>query len=365
MRGSSKLLYVVIALALGCGSSTNGNPPPADVPAGDAPAIDAPSDDTPSADAPRTDAPRSDATGDRPRSDGGCPVDPTPTGTSRASAMCTEDSQCGGGSLGCDDGIAGGACTAECVNSTSQPCERAQCGGNGATCLTIGDGPDSASFCAASCNPTARAGNPGSCRSGTVCTGWWYTHEGATPDATGCEYFCTSDATCPMGQRCNVRTGECGDAAADTTRRADGQPCDPSMESGDPPMNTQCRGICFQETDDPHQGICGSLVNLAATPECPDNPTHIHALAPSDDNGRVDNLGLCIYVEDCTSDADCAAPLRCTPGEDGEPSYCTYDDGTLPPPTDGGVRLDAASDGGPSDAAVDSGPRDASADGAG
>ncbi len=349
MHRSMKLLSIAFALALpiGCGDSTTGGTAPTDASA--TPDTVSNTDVVMSTDAPRTDAPAADVATDRPRTDastGSCPVPATVTGTSNAAAMCTSDEMCGG-PLACDTDLAGGFCWAECAESASAACEQAQCGGRGATCLSLGDGADATSFCTAACTPTARTGNPGSCRAGTVCTGWWYTHDQGEPDTTGCEYFCQTDAQCAGGVRCNTRTGECNDDPVVATRRADGEPCDPTVETGDPPQNTQCRGICFQETDDPHQGLCGSLVNLAATPACPDNPDHVHAIAPSDDNGRIDNLGLCIYREDCVTDSDCTSPLRCIPGTDGEPNYCGYDDGTLPPPDAG---------------TPDAGPRDASTD---
>ena len=43
--------------------------------------------------------------------------------------------------LACDTDFRAGFCTAECTDSTSQACEQAQCGGTGATCLTIGAQP--------------------------------------------------------------------------------------------------------------------------------------------------------------------------------------------------------------------------------
>jgi hypothetical protein len=263
----------------------------------------------------------SDVVGDRVPM-GTCPVPPTPMGASRAGAMCTDSAMCGGGSLECDTDVGGGYCFGECVDNASQPCEQAQCGGTGSTCVSVGDGADSAAFCTPICNPIARTGTPGSCRSGTVCTGWWYTHETGEPDRTGCDYFCASDANCGAGMSCNVRTGACGSVVV-ATRRADGEPCNPTVTSGDPPENIQCRGICFQYTNRANQGICGSLINMNVQMACPDDPTHILPDAPSDVNGRTDNLGLCLAKE-CTTNADCTAPLTCISSGMGKTSYCEY-----------------------------------------
>jgi hypothetical protein len=336
---------LTLAGAIGCGSSTPTNTPTDAAPdADDATALpdasgdagaDAPGD---RADAPRADAPRTDA--------GSCPVAPTPMGTSRAGAMCTDNAACGAG-LECDTDFLNGYCSTECTNNASQACEAAQCGGNGATCLSLGDGADALMFCAPTCNPSARAGMPGTCRAGTVCTGWWYTHGDGAPDRPGCEYFCSSNAHCPAGMPCNLRTGECG-MAASTTLRADGEPCNPQMDPDTGP-SVQCRGYCFVETDNDREGLCGSLLDIGATPNCHDNPTLVHPIAPSDDNGRTDNLGLCIYRE-CTTDADCTLPLHCVAGTDGDPNVCTYGDG-IPAP-DGGVR-DGGSDAAPADASAD------------
>lgn len=347
---------LTVAAAIGCGSST-----PTQTPADAAPEAaddvtggpDASADASTDASADRADVPRADA----PRADAGsCPVAPTPTGTSRAGAMCTDTAMCGAG-LECDTDFRDGFCYAECTNNSAQACEAAQCGGNGATCLSLGDGADATSFCTATCNPTARTGMPGACRAGTVCTGWWYTHDTGDPDRTGCEYFCSNNSHCPAGMACNTRTGECGMAAA-MTLRADGEPCDPTRDPNDGP-SVQCRGYCFVETDVEREGICGSLINVGATPDCFDNPTLTHPIAPSDTNGRTDNLGICIYRE-CTTDADCTLPLHCVAGESGEPNVCTYGDG-IPAP-DGGVR-DAATDAAPADATpVDAPPADAATD---
>ena len=361
MRNEWKFAAAALTLAgaIGCGAGTPGNTPTDAAPeaSDDATTPDAetPTDTVTDRAADRTDvaADRADAA----RTDAGsCPVSPTPTGTSLAGAMCANDMACGSPLLSCDTDFRGGYCSAECSNNASQDCEMAQCGGRGSTCLALGDGADAVTFCAPQCSPTARAGMPGTCRAGTVCTGWWYTHNSGEPDRTGCEYFCSSNDHCPAGMACNTRTGECGTAAS-TTLRADGEPCDPTRDSGDGP-STQCRGYCFAETDVEREGICGSLLNIGATPNCPDNPTAVHPLAPSDDNGRTDNLGLCIYHE-CTTDADCTLPLHCVDLMDGDPPVCTYGEGI--PARDGG-----APDATPADATpVDAGATDASADRAG
>jgi len=337
---------LTVAGAIGCGAGTPGNTP-----------MDAaaePTDDVAVTPEVGNDASadRGDARADAPRTDGGsCPVAPTPTGTSLAGAMCADDMACGSPRLSCDTDFRAGYCTGECTDSPSQDCEMAQCGGRGSTCLSLGDGADAVTFCAPQCNPTARVGMPGACRAGTVCTGWWYTHDSGEPDRTGCEYFCSSNDHCPAGMACNTRTGECG-MAASTTLRADGEPCDPTRDPNDGP-SVQCRGYCFTETDVAREGICGSLLNIGATPNCPDSPMQVRPLAPSDSNGRTDNLGLCIYRE-CTTDADCSLPLRCVQGTDGDPAVCTYGEGT--PAPDGGVR-----DGGAADATTDAGATDAAA----
>lgn len=318
-----------------CGNDSNPTPAPADTGTVDV----------------RTDA--ADARTDAPPADGG---------VSRAGARCTADNECGG--LECDTTYPGGSCTAECTNNASQSQEQTQCGGRGATCLSLGDGEEGFSYCARACNPTARTEDMGACREDQVCTGWWYTHEAAEPDATGCEFFCTTDAQC-AGMRCNTRTGECAAMGVDMAARADGEPCDPTVTVTVPgeeePRNVQCRGICFQSTDNRREGVCGSLVNLRAATACPDNPTVIRPEAPADENGRTDNLALCIYRE-CRTNADCTRPLVCIPGEMGDPNLCDHPGpGQVGIPGDGGTTTDAATD-----AAVDApadAPLDAPADG--
>ena len=260
---------------------------------------------------------RTDGGADASRTDGGT-VD---AGPSRAGLTCTMDSECGA-VLTCDTEVPGGFCFAECTDDPSQVREREQCGGAGSTCLTYGDGADAISGCTRVCSPTARTGTPGACREGQVCTGWWFTHETYDPDVVGCDLFCTADSQC-NGMPCNLRLGFCGEAV-DMTARADGEPCDPTVETGTPARNRQCRGICYQIGDLDTQGQCGSHINLAVTPRCPDDPTHLAPDQALDDAGeRLDNLGECLF-KTCATNADCTAPLTCIPGTGGAPAICGY-----------------------------------------
>lgn len=330
---------------LGCSSSTT-TPNPVDAAvAQDMVTVDSPS----GSDAPRADGPRADApsTGQ----DGGLGDVPT-----RASGPCTSDDDCAG--LSCDDTVGGGFCSADCTNSASQVTEQRQCG-RGGTCLSIGD-EDPTTFCARACTPSARTEATGACRAGTICTSWWYTH--ADDETPGCDVFCATDANCLTGEHCHPRTGFCEDTAPSTTLRADGEACNPQMEPDQGP-STQCRGICFAVSDEmhPREGICGSLVNLGVTTRCPDLPDRIFPEAPSNEDGRTDNLGLCIY-KTCTTAADCAAPLQCTVDTAGGPSYCDY--ASNGDPIDGGTGDAAVTDAARTDAtsadaaSTDAGARD-------
>lgn len=331
--------WIVFALLAACSSNTTNNPAPVDASATDVPILgqDTVAPDTATA----TDAPRSDV----PRTDGGTSTD---LGVSSAGNACTTDDQCG--TLGCEDFVAGGFCTADCENNATAAREQEQCGGRGSTCLAIGDGTDATTFCTHQCNPTARTEATGACRAGLVCTGWWYTHEDG-PDTPGCDQFCTNDSQCATGTHCNTRFGNCQVNAIDTTRRADGEPCDPSVmvmvPGKEDPENIQCRGGCFQSTNNRREGVCASLINLGVTTTCPDNAANIHPLADSDEDGYTDNLGLCWFRE-CATNADCTSPLVCVPGTGGDPAVCDYPDGTTP--TDAGVPDAGATDAGATDA---------------
>ena len=243
----------------------------------------------------------------------------TSTGSSRAGGACTMGSATGEsdpacGALLCYAETALPYCTDGCTNSTSQAVEQSMCGGAGSTCLQQGDAPDDASICTASCRPSGTTTATGACRSGFICTGWWFTHATGDPDATGCASFCSSNANCQSGYRCNPRTGDCDAMGLVTTRLPDGSACNPTTTVTLPgettPRNIQCRGICFT-VGTATQGICGSFVDMHTTTTCPDNPAVIAPLAPP----GTDNLGICIF-RDCARGSDCASPLICRYPED-------------------------------------------------
>ncbi len=303
---------------------------PTDAGARDA-AIDTPSDDALDASLPDAlgdalDASLPDAIGDA--GDASLPdaigdarevsVDAVVDVPSRAGAPCTMpdpsggiDPACGDGDLVCLDTQSTPMCTGFCENSALQSIERAQCGGNGSTCLTSGEGSFAQSYCAAACRPAGTTVATGACRAGFVCTGWWYSHAMGTPDSTGCHGFCDADAQCPSMMRCHTRTGACGTEGVDVTRLPDGAPCNPRsvvMLPGEVrPRNIECRGICFSVSSaSPTAGVCGSLMNLRVSTSCPDDPEHIAPRSPP----GTDNLAVCIW-RNCTSNADCRSPHIC------------------------------------------------------
>lgn len=325
MRKFGWLSTLLMTAAMGCGSDPAPGPnPPADVAPTEDTAMEAAVQPDAAPDAPRTDA-RADA-------DAAVPADAPASNAGRA---CTMPDPMGGMDPVCGDSLvciptgSTPICTTNCENDASQANERTACGGAGSTCLTQGD-TDPNSICTASCRPAAMTVATGACRAGFVCTGWWYTHAGATPDSPGCYPFCTSDAQCPGGRRCNVRVGSCGTTGADLTRLPDGAPCNPSITVTVPgetqPRNVQCRGICFRVSSSATQGICGSFVDLAVSRACPDDPANVDLLAPP----GTDNLALCVY-RNCTRNANCAAPHVCRYNEDAtgvpdrtQPPQCDY-----------------------------------------
>ncbi len=215
---------------------------------------------------------------------------------SRAGLACNDDTMCG--TLTCDTSVAMGICTGMC-NNGSAASEAAQCGGSGSTCVSIGDEPQSTTLCTKSCRATATSG----CRPGYVCTGFWYTHAGAMPDAPGCMPQCSANSHCNAGETCNVRTGQCGMMGSDPTKLADGQACTPAA-MGQP---SPCRGICFTvSSTDRTRGVCGSFIDLSTVMECPDDPMNVQPL------GRMgaDNKGLCIF-RGCSATNCCPGGMTC------------------------------------------------------
>ncbi|MFO0557115.1 MAG: hypothetical protein U0269_36810 [Polyangiales bacterium] len=257
------------------------------------------------------------------------------TGPSSAGAACTDDTMCNG--LTCDTSIKGGFCSAMCTNNASQPNEQGQCGGSGSTCLSIGDGADATQLCTKACRPSTA----GSCRAGYVCTGFWYTHMGANPDAAGCFPFCSTNDHCNTGEQCNPRTGSCSMTAPNPNLLADGLPCTvPAMNAPSP-----CRGICFRVSDTGNTGICGSFLNMATDRECRDEPTVMSPLGRS----GTDNLALCIF-RSCSTTQCCPNGTVCEGQMAGDTEgLCGIDDPAQPniactPGTDGGTGSDAAAD---------------------
>lgn len=258
-------------------------------------------------------------------------------GSSRAGALCTRPDPRGGDdpaacttAFGCFPTDTTAVCTRDCANSPSQATERSMCGGGNATCLSYGDGPDDFVECAAACSPGAASGAPGSCRAGFVCTGWWLNRADAHSDAPGCAPFCSRDADCYAGERCNQRVGVCDIPLPNPARLPDGAPCNPTIRETPPgefePRNTQCRGECLQVSGTPTQGICGSFVNVAERTTCPDEP---EVILP-DTGPDADNFGVCLFRL-CRANAECRGPLVCRydEGPDGRPelrgpTWCLY-----------------------------------------
>jgi hypothetical protein len=331
---------------IGCGSDPAPTPTPTvDVPVVTDTAVATDTPPTPT-DVRPTDVPRDTA--------------PADAGASRAGAACTmpdpmggADPACGDGELLCIPTPSTPICTSGCENNPSQTNERTQCGGAGSTCLTQGDGMNARSNCFASCRTAGTTAATGACRAGFVCTGWWFTHMGGTPDATGCFPHCSQNSDCPMGSMCNARTGTCGATGVDMTRLPDGSPCNPRMTAMVPgetqARNIQCRGICFSTSSDaPTQGICGSLMNIRASTMCYDDPENVAARAPQ----GTDNLAICIW-RNCTSNSDCRSPHICRFPEDASDMPISDADPLCDFPTPAqrtGIVGDA---GAPADAATD------------
>lgn len=233
------------------------------------------------------------------------PVDPGPA---RTGAPCDNNDDCDSETLHCDVRGLDGYCTAACEPRRIANLEASQCGGPGTTCLSwSGQG----GLCTSACRPGAAEGDDTRCPAGQLCsTGWLLNGGENTP---GCAPFCDSDADCPPGLRCNERLGGCG-GPVDETALPDGEPCD--FREG-----LVCRGACFVVGDEPHEGLCASLLNAAARQECPDDPATMRPAGPG--FGTVDDLGVCLYRA-CEADADCTESLRCLDGVLDGGKVCTW-----------------------------------------
>ncbi|MFO0626889.1 MAG: hypothetical protein U0325_14860 [Polyangiales bacterium] len=279
------------------------------------------------------------------------PPAPDAGGAVVAGARCEDDAMCG--PLQCAFGNAP-FCTGPCSPSgDADPDARAreeqrECGPGGA-CLALGDdGSGPVGICLAGCRTGVNPGSPGACRDGFVCTGQWLRQPDGVPDNPACFPFCRTDDQCEDGGRCNPRTGQCDSDGLVPTRLPDGAPCDPTRTEvrpgEDTPRNVQCRGVCFLVSGTTRsQGICGSLLDLARSPACPDDPMRITPRFPA----AGDDQAVCVF-RSCVSNADCTSPLRCVwpermgvPAMD-QPRRCSYPTAAQPDGVaDAGVAPDA------------------------
>ncbi len=219
-----------------------------------------------------------------------------------AGMTCVNDEGCHDDALTCTStGPDRAYCTKKCGGFASQSKEMAQCGGEGTTCLTAGSTPGNLALCTKTCDPKAKSGQLGACVDWQACTGFWWTKTDFVPDTAGCTPFCRDDSDCISGNLCNPRVPGCG-APQRPDALPDGFPC--SLASATSPQ--MCRGLCYPMGKDPQKGICGSVINLALTNQCPDDPALMNPLG----NPTKDGVGLCLF-RDCQSDDDCTAPLIC------------------------------------------------------
>ena len=243
---------------------------------------------------------------------GTCSEDPPPgehelrdpaAAAASAGDACQTDDDCASAEMTCRTMAGPGFCTSACEADPDPAVEEAACGA-GATCLVHTTGN---SHCVEACTPVV-AGGAG-CPAGRVCTRLALLNE--VPDDPGCKNFCSSDADCLPTQHCG-RDGICvlesfGGEMAD--RLPDGYPC---AVGGD----QICRGLCVALR--PTEGICASLIDLADTDVCPDDPD---AVRPTREPG--DDLAACLFRR-CSTTAECPAPLRCLPGPIAVGSICRY-----------------------------------------
>jgi hypothetical protein len=253
----------------------------------------------------------------------------TPVRTS-VGEPCTVDGDCGAG-FRCVEN----ACTRACVENADPLVEQLECGIQ-ATCLLQGD-PPAPAFCARSCD--AAASDTG-CRAGFVCTGFWFSRGTGMPDRAGCSAFCSADAHCPTGKKCNPRTGLCADRGVDWAKKPDGDPCTPAAGESWKSPGQACRGVCLGTYATSYtEGICASRVDTRLAAACPDDPAHVLL-----DVSQGDDSGLC-WMRSCQTSCECTAPLLCVADPGSKDAHCRYP-----------LASEHAA------ACADAGPKDASAD---
>lgn len=206
---------------------------------------------------------------------------------------CETDDDCLSPEMTCRRLEGPGFCTLGCQDDPDPAVEEAQCGA-GNTCLRH---PNGNAYCVQACEPVTEGG--AGCPEGRACTSFELSSGEA--DAPGCTNFCSADSDCAESQYCG-RDGTCYQhlwAGDFEDRLPDGALCE---LRGD----VACRGTCLLQGDT--QGICASVIDLARTPACPDDPTLPLIQRPGDD------LAGCAF-RSCGSDAGCEPPLVCRFGQ--------------------------------------------------
>lgn len=228
-------------------------------------------------------------------------VRPVPEAPGAVGDPCRTDDDCNAEGLVCRVWNGPGICVRTCEPSDDPTVEEAACGA-GNTCLQHGE----ADLCVRACEPVSGGG--AGCDAGRVCT------NGALlldlEEDPGCRNFCSLDSDCLPSQRCD-RQGLCVLAEYGgplESRLPDGEPCTVGV-------GPACRGICVPFGGE--EGICGSLIDLAETDRCPDDP---EGVLPTTRAG--DDLAVCLFRR-CADDGDCTAPLECVQLLGGAPQ-CTY-----------------------------------------
>jgi hypothetical protein len=265
---------------------------------------------------------------------------------SLAGAPCTDDAMCGGAPLRCELTLSSpGFCTASCRNHPVVSREQAQCGGAGSACLNYEDGVTPAfGRCARACTGRGRAA-PSGCGEGQICTTNFIIASTGI-DRAACAPFCRTDAHCPMGKRCNPRTGICG-TGLNMELLPDGSLCQPP----DPTGGTRpgpCRGFCAPiglATN--RTGVCISMVNAELNEACPDDPTMITPFAAPEDN-----MMIC-GPRDCSETNCCGPGLECSVFPEEATPRCVTAEGNAFPVIECLARPDAGAEAGTRDASAD------------